>query len=226
MTSTTAKQKKKKPKKPRKKASAKSSSLLSSSKPEPKAKAKAKAKKQSKKKTAPKAAKKSPKAKTKKKSTSAKALRPAVIGDSLSCGVLLFQRGPVPLVLVLWRKDGSPDLPKGHTKPGETDVAAALRELHEETDIAASRLTFTPGFVFENTYRTKSKKIPGALVNKTVRVFHAEIDGPVVVVPHEHAGYAWLNASDLRAAQHDVHDNPTFAGALRAWRHHLQRQQA
>ncbi len=181
-------------------------------------------KKKASKKKAPK--KTAPSKATRPKTPPAKALRPIVIGDSLSCGLLLFQRGPVPLVLVLWRKDGSPDLPKGHTKAGETDKAAALRELQEETGIEPSRVHFTPGFVFENTYRTKSKKVPGALVNKTVRVFHAEISGPVVVVPHEHAGYAWLQATDLRAAQHEVHDNPTFAGALRGWRHHLQRQQA
>ena len=213
MTSTTAAKKKKSKKS--KKASATSSSLTS---PSPSSSYSSKAKTKTKKAAA--------KQQAAKKSTPAKALRPAVIGDSLSCGVLLFQRGPKPLVLVLWRKDGSPDLPKGHIRAGETDVAAALRELHEETAIAASRLTFTPGFVFENTYRTKSKKVVGALLNKTVRVFHAEIDGPVVVVPHEHAGYAWLDATDLRAAQHEVHDNPSFAGALRAWRHHLQRQQA
>ena len=151
--------------------------------------------------------------------------RPAVIGDSLSCGMLLFQRGPRPLVLVLWRKDGSPDLPKGHTRPGESDTVAALRELQEETGIEPARVRFTRGFVFENTYRTKSKKSAGALGNKTVRVYHAETTGPVVIEPHEHAGYAWIDATDLRAAQHEVHDNPTFAGSLRAWRHHLQRQQ-
>jgi 8-oxo-dGTP pyrophosphatase MutT (NUDIX family) len=173
---------------------------------------------------------KSSKAKSSKAKTPTKTpahARPAVVGEALSCGLLLFQQptpSSSPLVLVLWRKDGSPDLPKGHTKRGESDVAAALRELHEETGVLSSRVHITPDFAFENTYRTRSKKVPGALVNKTVRVFHATVASPVRIEPLEHAGYAWLPTDDARWVQHELHDNPTFVGALRAWRHFCQRQ--
>ena len=33
-------------------------------------------------------------------------------------------------------------------------------------------------------------------MNKTVRIFLAEVDGPVVVTVSDHADYAWLRADD------------------------------
>lgn len=133
-----------------------------------------------------------------------------------SCGVLLFQERPLCAFLVLYRKDGSPDLPKGKKDKGETDEETALRELSEETGLVSSRVHLTPGFVYDSTYSTKVKKT-GEPVMKTVRVFHAVVDGPVTVALEAHADYAWLpwplDASGERIAQ----DNPTMLGALRAW---------
>lgn len=132
----------------------------------------------------------------------------------MSCGVLLFQERPLHAYLVLFRKDGSPDLPKGHKEKGETDEETALRELLEETGIDASRVRLTPGFVYDSTYPTKAKK-SGEAVHKTVRVFHGVVDGPIMVKVTDHADYAWI------PIDHDHHaalrDNPTFLGALRAW---------
>jgi 8-oxo-dGTP pyrophosphatase MutT (NUDIX family) len=53
-------------------------------------------------------------------------------------GVVLEREGPVRRVLVVHRPaydDWS--LPKGHVDPGEDLAAAALREVHEETGVAA-----------------------------------------------------------------------------------------
>jgi hypothetical protein len=44
-----------------------------------------------------------------------------------ACGVLLFQKRPREAFLVLYRKDGSPDLLKGKVDGDESDVDAALR---------------------------------------------------------------------------------------------------
>lgn len=38
-------------------------------------------------------------------------------------------------VLVLFKADGSPDIPKGHIDEGETPIEAVKRELNEETGI-------------------------------------------------------------------------------------------
>ena len=139
--------------------------------------------------------------------------------ETVSCGVLLFQESARRSFLVLYRKDGTPDLPKGRREKGESDVEAALRELVEETGIPASRVRLTAGFVYENTYPTKAKKT-GEAVTKTVRVFHGVVDGPVVVVVTDHVDYAWIPlepAPPLRAHDHTFRDNPTILGAVRAW---------
>ena len=134
-----------------------------------------------------------------------------------SCGVLLFQERPLHAYLVLYRKDGTPDLPKGHQEKGESDTETALRELVEETGIRADRVRLTPGFVFDSTYPTKAKR-SGEVVQKTVRVFHGVVDGPVSVSLEGHTDYAWIPMSHDHEAE--LHDNPTFLGALNAWLSH------
>jgi 8-oxo-dGTP pyrophosphatase MutT (NUDIX family) len=136
----------------------------------------------------------------------------------LSCGVLLHQKRPVDAVLALLRHDGSPDLPKGHMKAGESDLDAALREFEEETGIDRARIVVDVGRSFESTYRTRAKKT-GRLVNKTVRIFKAEIDGPVVVDVEAHRDYAWLRTGDRPALEAALVENPTFLGAVRALLH-------
>ncbi len=133
-----------------------------------------------------------------------------------SCGVLLFQERPLCAFLVLYRKDGSPDLPKGHKDKGETDKETALRELTEETGLHAARVRLTPGFTYDSTYATKVKKT-GEPVMKTVRLFHGVIDGPVSITLEAHRDYAWLPWPLDTAGEHIAQDNPTLWGALRAW---------
>ncbi len=133
-----------------------------------------------------------------------------------ACGVLLFRRRPREAFLVLYRKDGSPDLPKGKVDGDESDVDAALRELFEETGIRADQVRLTPGFSFENTYATRSKKT-GEPVEKTVRVFHGVVDDPVSVVLEVHTAYAWIPWAPLPALRDDVSDNATLLGAVQAW---------
>lgn len=165
-----------------------------------------------------KAHKKKAKAKKAKKKASSRAL-PSV----LSCGVLVVQRPPHgrPVVLALLRADGSPDLPKGHVKPGERDKDAALRELFEEAGIAPERVRFDDAFSFESRYRTRNKKtrLP---VMKTVRLFLGYVTAPVVVSLSDHGDYAWLPLEDDEHLERELHDNPTFLGAARALLQHWQ----
>tara|TARA_A100001201_G_C4025501_1_gene181860 strand:+ start:219 stop:629 length:411 start_codon:yes stop_codon:yes gene_type:complete len=48
-------------------------------------------------------------------------------------GILVFNQKNE--VLVLFKADGSPDIPKGHINEGETPIEAVKRELNEETGI-------------------------------------------------------------------------------------------
>lgn len=192
---------------------AQASNKVSTPRAEPKTKAKAsKNDKHSKSKTS--------KSKTSKNDKDSHALSTSTLPQVLSCGVWLVQRVPFPAVLALLRHDGSPDLPKGHVKRGESDVAAALRELTEETGIPARSVRLDETFVFESTYRTRSKRT-GLPVIKTVRLFLGEIDGPARVMVSDHGDYAWLRLDhDDAALEGALKDNPTFLGALRAWRGH------
>ena len=106
------------------------------------------------------------------------------------------------------------DFAKGHVEKGEDDLAAATRELAEETGIRGVRVV--PGFRHEITYffRHRSK----GLIRKVVVFFLAEVPSEAVTLSHEHVGYAFLPAE---AAIERV----TFANAkqvLRLAHEHLQ----
>ncbi|MDB5297323.1 MAG: hydrolase [Phycisphaerales bacterium] len=84
------------------------------------------------------------------------------------------------------------DFAKGHVEPGEDDLAAATRELREETGIATAAVA--PGFAHEVTYffRHKAK----GLVRKTVVFFLARAATDAVALSHEHVGYAFLPVAE------------------------------
>lgn len=86
------------------------------------------------------------------------------------------------------------DYAKGHVENGEDDLAAALRELEEETGIDdAEPLT---GFSHELTYFFRHPK--RGLVKKTVVFFIARARDVHVEVSDEHVGYAWLPLAQAR----------------------------
>ena len=86
------------------------------------------------------------------------------------------------------------DFPKGHVDPGETDLAAALRELREETGIAGSDVRVVPGFQHEITYFFRGRR--KGLVHKTVVFFLAEVTTRAVRLSHEHVASEFLPFDD------------------------------
>ena len=110
--------------------------------------------------------------------------------QEISAGVVLYHRAPDRQYLLLdygshW------DYPKGHTKPGESLLATALRELREETGI--DNAVLLPGF--ETTIEYSYRKT-GALVAKRVVFFLGESPGRRVTLSDEHHGYAWLPCAE------------------------------
>jgi 8-oxo-dGTP pyrophosphatase MutT (NUDIX family) len=82
------------------------------------------------------------------------------------------------------------DFAKGHLEKGEDDLAAALRELREETGIADAQPI--PGFHHEITYFFRDRK--KGLIRKTVVFFLGQTaagDGDIVL-SHEHEGFKFL----------------------------------
>lgn len=107
-----------------------------------------------------------------------------------SCGFLIVRGEPIREFLLMRHKDRW-DLPKGHVDPGETDMQCALRELWEETGIAAADIEPTGGFRFTTQYKVRSKK-NHRLYDKTLVVFLARLVREVPIVVTEHPSYQWF----------------------------------
>lgn len=80
------------------------------------------------------------------------------------------------------------DYPKGHLEKGEDDMAAARRELAEETGLRDA--VFAEGFSHLITYFFQSSR--KGRVRKEVIFFAARVESEAVTLSHEHVGYAWL----------------------------------
>jgi 8-oxo-dGTP pyrophosphatase MutT (NUDIX family) len=105
-----------------------------------------------------------------------------------SAGIVLFRREKGERVYLLLDYGRFWDYPKGHVEKGEDDIAAALRELEEETGIRDVEVV--EGFKHEIEYffRDKSR----GLIRKSVVFFLAETSEKQVLLSDEHAGFAWL----------------------------------
>ena len=86
------------------------------------------------------------------------------------------------------------DFPKGHIEKGEDDLAAALRELREETGIDDSMII--DGFQHEIVYFFRHPK--RGLIRKTVIFFLAQTSTQDVTLSHEHSGYLFLPYNQAR----------------------------
>ncbi len=80
------------------------------------------------------------------------------------------------------------DFAKGHVNKGEDDLAAALRELAEETAITDAQVV--PGFQHEISYFFRESK--RGLIRKTVMFFLAETASDDVTISREHVDFVYL----------------------------------
>ena len=75
----------------------------------------------------------------------------------LSAGVVVLRRGPVDWLFLMLRAYRNWDFPKGVVEPGEDPMAAALREVREETLI--EDLEFNWGEIYRETGPYANRKI-------------------------------------------------------------------
>lgn len=109
----------------------------------------------------------------------------------------IYSAGVIPFIeteigreyLLLQYPGGYWDLPKGKLEDNETNLEAALRELHEETGIADVRLIDgfeeTLAYHFFDQHRNR--------IEKSVVFFVGEVKDPRVTISYEHQGYVWLD---------------------------------
>jgi bis(5'-nucleosidyl)-tetraphosphatase len=112
------------------------------------------------------------------------------MSEAKSCGFLIVRGNPVREFLLMRHADRW-DLPKGHVDPGESEIECALRELVEETGIAADDVEIIDGFRFTTHYPVQSKR-DGHLIDKTLVIFLAHLQRDVRIDPTEHGGYQWF----------------------------------
>lgn len=119
-----------------------------------------------------------------------------------SAGVIVFHRsdGECRFLLLLSRLTKRPlwEFPKGGVDEGETLEQAALRELQEETGMAADSIRLVDAFQHREEYRfTSGKGDARTLVRKEVTYFLAESHTTEVrLSAHEASQFAWLTLDD------------------------------
>jgi 8-oxo-dGTP pyrophosphatase MutT (NUDIX family) len=116
---------------------------------------------------------------------------------SRAAGAVVFRRSDRGIRLLVLRAYKNWDFPKGLIEPGEDALAAARREVHEETGLA--ELAFPFGDEFKETLPYSG--------NKVARYYLAETDAEKIELPvspelgrPEHHEYRWISfdeAEDL-----------------------------
>ena len=109
-----------------------------------------------------------------------------------SCGVLIVRGDPIDSFLLM-KHPNRWDLPKGHVDPGETEVQCALRELYEETAIAAADICFDTSFRFTHHYKVRSARFGSQLTDKTLVIFLGRLLRDIKIRLTEHKSYAWFD---------------------------------
>ena len=93
--------------------------------------------------------------------------------------------------LLLERKEGFLDFPKGHIEAGETEEIAAIREVGEETGLTLKPMD---GFRYVQNYWYSTRN---GRINKEVVMFISQADWKdEVKISHEHIGYRWLTYNE------------------------------
>jgi 8-oxo-dGTP pyrophosphatase MutT (NUDIX family) len=107
-----------------------------------------------------------------------------------AAGAVVFRRGDRGIRILLLRAYKNWDFPKGLVEPGETELAAAKREVEEETGLAD--LDYPFGDEFKETVPYSG--------NKVARYYLAETDAEKIELPvsaelgrPEHHEYRWVS---------------------------------
>ena len=134
-----------------------------------------------------------------------------------ACGILVTRGRPIESFLLMRHHDRW-DLPKGHLDEGESELECALRELREETGIAAADVEVDPHFRWAVEYEVDSERFRERC-HKTVVFFLARLLREVTIAPTEHPGYQWFAWQPPHHIQQQT-INPLLAAVERYQRSH------
>lgn len=127
-----------------------------------------------------------------------------------SLGGVVYRETPDgPQLLLIRDAYGRWSLPKGHPEPGESDEAAALREIAEETGVDGEVV----GTLGETRYTFRDARGP---VKKTVRYFLVRaVGGEVRPQAGEIADCRWFPAEEAVAQSSYANNRPVLEAACR-----------
>jgi 8-oxo-dGTP pyrophosphatase MutT (NUDIX family) len=108
-----------------------------------------------------------------------------------SCGAVVFFKNVQVKYLLLQYEAGHWDFVKGNVEPNESEAETALRELKEETSIAATQLIEDFRERIQYFYRRQ-----GETIQKEVVFYLIQADTEQVELSFEHVDYAWLDYPD------------------------------
>lgn len=111
----------------------------------------------------------------------------------VSAGVIVYKinENNERLYLLLLYPKGYWDFPKGHIENSESKLEAAIRELKEETDLAAD---IFKDFEYTLEYFFKDNK--KRTIHKYVTFFTGMALSNKIILSKEHLDYTWLNFQD------------------------------
>ncbi len=114
--------------------------------------------------------------------------------DEQSAGAVIYYiRERWPRYLILQYPQGHWDFPRGHIEQGEGEVAAAKREIREETGLAELDFDDT----FRVPYSWKYRRL-GKLSHKQAVYFIARAKSDSISLSDEHRDYCWLEYEQAR----------------------------
>ncbi len=117
------------------------------------------------------------------------------VKKQIVAGFIIFRKTEEGLkYLMLYRRGGYWNFPKGHFEAGEDALATAFREAEEETGLKKSELHIIPDFkTYVRFFFDRGEK----RIFDTVILYLAETKQPHVrISPREHSGYAWFLYAD------------------------------
>jgi 8-oxo-dGTP pyrophosphatase MutT (NUDIX family) len=129
-----------------------------------------------------------------------------------AAGVIVYYlNNETPEYLLLHHTAGHWGFPKGRFEPGETMHEAALRELQEETGIAAVKVK--NGFLETVTYNVNLYE--GGIAPKDVFLFLGEVPSKKVTISDEHTEFVWLPLAGASKQLHRDKHSDDFITVLK-----------